>query len=137
MLHRLAISLVLACAASEALACRGTFSESTIVFDEAPTSMDVPVIAEVTITDMSETIESSTGLPIAVMNARIERVIRGLIDNKDLKIVTHLSDCSRIGIGRGIVAGSLRSDPQYGVELVAVQETNAERAIRKARERSK
>jgi hypothetical protein len=71
------------------------------------------------------------------MNARVERLIRGAVENKEIRIVTGLSNCSRIGVGRGIVAGSFRSDPQGRIELVAIEKSNADRAIRKARERSK
>ena len=99
--------------------------------------MDAPIILEVTITDMSEEVDSSRGLHFAVMNTQVERVIRGSVETGNLKIVSDLSDCSRLGVGRGIVAGSLRSDAQRGVELLAIQESKADRAIRKAREQSK
>jgi hypothetical protein len=138
MLRHLTVGLILVCVASSAaLACRGPFSETTIIFDEVPTSMDAPIILEVTITDMSEEVDSSSGLPFAVMNAQVERVIRGAVETDNLKIVSDLSDCSRLGLGRGIVAGSLRSDAQRGVELLAIQESKADRAIRRAREQSK
>jgi hypothetical protein len=138
MLNRLILSVIAVClACGNALACRGTFSESTIIFDEVPISLDAPVIVEVTITDLSETIDPSNGFAVAVMQARVERVIRGYPDNKVVKIVTELSDCTRIGVGRGFVAGSLRYDAQGGVELVAIQESNADRGMRKAREQGK
>src|SRR5262249_6980573 len=139
VLRDLTVGLILIyLARGEALARLGPFSETTILFDEPPTGIDAPVIAEVTITDMSERIDSSSGFPFVVMNARIERVITGPVETDHLKIiVTDLSDCSRIGLGRGIVAGSLQFAAQGEVELVAIQESNADRRIRKARERSK
>jgi len=72
--------------------------EQTIIFDDVPTSIDAPVIVEVTITDISGVIDPSNGWVLTVMNARVENVIRGSIDGKTLKIVTCLSDCSRVGV---------------------------------------
>jgi hypothetical protein len=95
------------------------------------------VIVEVTITDVSEAIDPSNGWVSAVMSARVEKVIRGSIDSKALKIVTYLSDCTRVGAGHGIVAGELRRDAKGDLELMAVQESRAERDLRKAREQTK
>nr|WP_157872621.1 hypothetical protein [Bradyrhizobium sp. ORS 278] len=72
----------------------------------------------------ADIIDSSSGGQMAVMSARVDRVIKGSIGGDVLKIVTYLTDCSRVGVGFGIVAGSLRLDPHRGVELVAIQESN-------------
>jgi hypothetical protein len=138
MLRAFAFGLIFVCiSCTEALACLVPSLEQTIIFDDPPTSLDAPVIAEVTITDMSEAIDPSNGWVLAVMNARVEKVIRGSIDSKALKIVTYLSDCSRVGVGHGIVAGELRRGAKGDLELMAVQESGAERDLRKAREQAK
>jgi hypothetical protein len=74
-----------------------------------------------------------------VMKAQIDKVIRGPIASEILKIVTQGSDCT-VGFGpksHGIVVGTVRHGPQGIPELVAIQESKAERAMRKAREQGK
>lgn len=123
----------------EAFACRGPTLERTIIFDDVPSSLDAPVIVEVTITDMSNVSDPSTGWIWAVMNARVDRVIKGPIDDRTLKIVTEIDDCTRgFGAGsHGIVVGTLRNDTRGARELVAISESQSERWSRKARERDK
>ena len=58
---------------------------------------------------------------LAVMNARVERVVRGTLDSDALKIVTYLSTCTRLGVGHGFVAGRLDHDAQLGLKLTAIQ----------------
>src|SRR5437660_3066076 len=140
MLYRLTVGLILVCLASSAAqACRGEFDERTIIFVEAPTSLDAPVVVEATIVDRSEDIDAATGLGWAVMNGRIDRVIRGSVDIGPLKIVTEFWDCTTgFGAGsHGIVVGTLRRDAQGPPELVAIQESNSARRMRKAREQAK
>jgi len=57
----------------------------------------------------------------------VDRVIKGSIDAKYVKIFVIKSDCPEVGvgIGQGIILGRLRSDPQHGVELQAIQKANA------------
>src|SRR5262249_28986252 len=138
MLRALVLGSLLAwITCTDSFGCLGPTFEQTVIFDEIPTSIDAPVIVEVTITDVSEAIEPSTGWVLAVMSARVERVIRGSIDRKTLKIVTYTGDCSRVGVGRGFVAGELRTDAKGNLELMAVQESRAQRDLRKAREQAK
>jgi hypothetical protein len=59
-----------------------------------------------------------------VMNARVDRVIKGSIDAKTLKIFVYIGGCTRAGIGQGIVLGELRDDPQRGVMLKAIEGAN-------------
>jgi hypothetical protein len=111
---------------TQALACPGPSVERTIIFNHVPTDVDVSVIAEVTIIDMKpENLQdpsNSTGM--AVMNVRVENVIKGQIAEGMLKIVTPLGDCSNgFGVGsHGFVAGEVRSDPKGNIELVAISE---------------
>jgi len=100
-------------------------SERGIIFEHVPADLRAPVIVEVTIDDREpDVIDPSNGGQMAVMNARVDRVIKGSIDSGVLKIVTYLGECSRVGVGRGIVAGTLRHDAQRGLELVAIQQSN-------------
>ena len=111
-------------ACTQALACIPS-SERNILYEHVPTGLNAPVIVEVTITDReADAIDPSNGNQMAVMNAQVDRVIKGAIDSKTIKVVTYLSDCSRIGVGTGIVAGTLRLDSQRGLELVALQKSD-------------
>jgi hypothetical protein len=58
---------------------------------------------------------------LAVINARVERVVRGTVDSDALKVVTYLGSCTKIGVGHGFVAGTLDHDAQLGLELIAIQ----------------
>jgi hypothetical protein len=140
ILRLLTVALVLVgFASTEAPACPGTYAESTIIFDDIPTSLDAPVMVEVTINDMSR-ITDPSGMVLAVMHARIDKVIRGgPINDKILKIITTVTSCTKgFGAGsHGIVAGTLRSDAQGTVELVAIQESGIQREIRSSREQRK
>jgi hypothetical protein len=122
------------CSCSPALACPGPSSERTIIFNHVPTDVDAPVIAEVTIIDMKPLdLQDPANLSgMAVMNARVENVIKGQIGKGTLQIVTPLGDCSNgFGVGsHGFVAGELRSDPNGNSELVAISEN-----VRKANAR--
>jgi hypothetical protein len=58
------------------------------------------------------------------MEARVDRVIKGSIDTKYLKIFVYMDSCARVGVGRGIVLGSLRDDPQRGLMVEAIQKAD-------------
>jgi hypothetical protein len=135
MLRAWGLCFVVGCfACTQALACLGPSSERTIIFNHVPADLDAPVIAEVTIIDMTPDLRdlyTFTG-SMAAINARVENVIRGQIGEGRLRIVTPLSDCSNgFGVGsHGFVAGELRSDANGNSELVAISEN-----IRKANAR--
>lgn len=118
------------CLPVPAFACPAQSQERTIIFNHVPDDVDAAVIAEVTIIDMTPPdLRDLTSASEAVMNARVENVIKGQIGQRALRIVTPLSDCSN-GFGAGVhgfVAGEPRSDPQGRLELVAINEN-----IRKA-----
>lgn len=121
------------CSCVQTLACPGPSVERTIIFNHVPTDIDAPVIAEVTIIDMTPDLRDRwtfTGT-MAVINARVENVIKGQIGQGPLRIVTPLGDCSNgFGVGsHGFVAGELRRDAM-GTELVAIAEN-----VRKANAR--
>lgn len=139
MARQLAPGFLLVCLSSaEVIACPGTYAESTIIFDDVPISLDPAVVIEVTISDMSR-ITDPSGVVWAVMNARVDKVIRGAISVKTLKIVTVVTSCTKgFGAGsHGIVVGTLRNHGQGTPELIAIQESQSERAVRKIREQDK
>jgi hypothetical protein len=63
-------------------------------------------------------------VPATLMKARVDRVIKGSIDTKYLNIFVFMDSCSHVGVGRGIVLGKLRDDPQRGVMLEAIQKAD-------------
>jgi hypothetical protein len=112
-------------ACTQALACPAPSLERTIIFKHVPTDVDAPVIAEVMILDRrGDVVDPSNGIQMAVLSARVDRVVKGRIDEGALKVVTELSDCSRgpdVG-SHGFVAGELRVDSEGNPELVAISE---------------
>ncbi|WP_156918474.1 hypothetical protein [Bradyrhizobium sp. Cp5.3] len=117
-----ALSLIVGCLVFDrAEACAVASSQSGVLFDHIPEEIDAPVIVEVTIVSREADISSPDHTPLAVMNARVERVVRGTLDSDALKVVTYLSTCTRIGVGHGFAAGRLEHDAQLGPELIAIQ----------------
>jgi hypothetical protein len=119
------------CLSAQSVACPSQSAERTIMFSYAPTDVNASIIVEVTIEERErDIIDPKTFIPLtAVMKARVERVIKGQVSAKTLRIVTGLSDCIRdIGEGsKGFVAGDLQTDSNGDVELVAITE-NARKA---------
>jgi hypothetical protein len=116
------------CAAcTSAVACWGTRDPASfkgILFEHVPTGIDAPVVVEVTIYDATDNVAfayESTFVLATLMRARVDRVIKGSIDTKYLKIFAYMGACSHVGVGRGIVLGTLRDDPQRGIMLQAIQ----------------
>lgn len=117
-----ALCLIVCCLAFErAEACAVASSQSGVLFRNIPEGVDAPVIVEVTIVGREADISAPDHTPLAVMNARVERVVRGRLDSGELKIITYLGTCTRIGVGHGFVAGRLEHDAQHGLKLIAIQ----------------
>lgn len=106
-------------ACTSAVACTPS-TERGVLFEHVPTDIDTPVIIEATIYDRSE-VSDAAGNQIVVMNARVDRAIKGSIDAKTLKIFVGIGGCTRVGIGHGIVLGELQNDPQRGLMLKAIE----------------
>ena len=64
------------------------------------------------------------GRPWVIMKARVDRVIKGPIDVGPLTIIFNPTACTHAGVGRGIVLGTLRDDPQHGLVLDASQRSD-------------
>lgn len=103
-----------------AVGCSGPSYERGIIFEHVPIDIDTPVIIEATIYDETE-VGDAVGNQMVLMTARVDRVIKGSIEAKTLKIFVYIGGCTRAGIGQGIVLGRLRDDPQRGVMLEAIQ----------------
>ena len=128
IVRTLIVCLTACCAAcTSAVACTGTRDPASfkgILFEHVPTDIDAPVVVEVTIYDATDNVAFAyerTFVLATLMRARVDRVIKGSIDTKYLKIFAYMGACSHVGVGRGIVLGTLRDDPQRGIMLEAVQ----------------
>jgi hypothetical protein len=128
-MRTLAVCLIAYCAActsTEACLFRDT-PEQGILFEHVPTDIDAPVVIEATIYDATDNVGYAydrTFVNITLMKARVDRVIKGPIDAKYLKIFAYPTSCGYVGVGRGIIVGTLRNDPQRGIMLEAVQKAN-------------
>ncbi|MGY8706368.1 hypothetical protein RAD16_11575 [Bradyrhizobium sp. 18BD] len=115
-----ALSLTVYCVAcTSAVACMPS-TERGILFEHVPTDIDAPVVIEATIYDQTQ-VGDARGDQMILMNARVDRVIKGSVDAKYLRIFVYKGGCTRVGIGQGIVLGKLRDDPQRGVMLEAIE----------------
>jgi hypothetical protein len=129
-MRTLAVCLIAYCAAcTSTVAClfRDT-PEQGILFEHVPTDIDAPVAIEATIYDATENVSlarDGTFPSVTLMKAQVDRVIKGPIDAKYLKIFAYPTSCGYVGVGRGIIVGTLRDDPQRGIMLEAVQKANS------------
>jgi hypothetical protein len=115
-------SAVACIVSSPAPACSPSV-ERAIIFENVPTDIDAPVIIEASLYDFSE-VSDAAGKRMILMNARVDRVIKGSVDLKTLKIFVHDRGCTRASIGQGIVLGTLRDDPQFGLGIEALDGSN-------------
>jgi hypothetical protein len=116
-----------ACTSAVACSMPGTpASLIGILFEHVPTDIHAPVVIEATIYDATDVsyAHDSTFSTITLTKARVDRVIKGSIDAKYLKMFVYINSCAHVGIGRGIVVGTLRDDPQRGIMLEAIQKAN-------------
>ncbi|MGY3149370.1 hypothetical protein ACVWYQ_006369 [Bradyrhizobium sp. USDA 3397] len=126
-----AVCLIACCAAcAGAVACtlpRTSASLKGILFEHVPTNIDAPVVIEATIYDATDNVSFAYDrnfVPATLMKARVDRVIKGSIDTKYLTIFVYMNSCARVGVGRGIVLGTVRDDPQRGIMLEAIQKAD-------------
>jgi len=92
---------------------------ASILFEHVPPDVDAPVIVEATIYDHKRNVSDAIGRLWVIMKARVERVIKGPIDVGPLTIIFIPTACTHTDVGRGIVLGALRDDPQHGHVLDA------------------
>ncbi|MGJ5081919.1 hypothetical protein [Bradyrhizobium sp. HKCCYLS3013] len=118
------IAYCAACTSGVACTLPGTpASLLGILFEHVPTDIDAPVALEATIYDETD-VSYSGGHTITLMKARVDRVIKGSVDAEYISIFVHPNSCGHVGVGRGIVIGTLRDDPQRGIMLEAIQKAD-------------
>jgi hypothetical protein len=113
-----AVCLILCIACTSADACMPS-SKRDIVFEHIPTDIDAPVIIKATIYARS-VVGDVVGRQIILMNARVEQVIKGPIEAKELKVFVFRGSCIIAGLGQGIILGTLQNDPGHGLMLQAI-----------------
>jgi hypothetical protein len=95
-------------------------TEVGILFEHVPTDIDAPVVIEATIYDITQ-VGDARGIQMKLMNARVDRVIRGSIDAKYLRIFVHpeaapalasAGDRSRNASRRSSARGYVGSNPE-------------------------
>jgi hypothetical protein len=119
-----AVSLVAYCiACTSVVACQGPSFERGIIFEHVPTDIDAPIIIEAAVVDIKQ-VGDAAGNQMQLMTARIDRVIRGSIDAKTLKIFVYIGGCTRAGIGQGIILGEIVDVPPHGSMLRAIAGSN-------------
>jgi hypothetical protein len=102
------LCLAICCmAGTSAVACMPA-TERGILFEHVPTDIDAPVIIEATIYDSSQ-VGDAAGHQMVVMNARVDRVIKGSIDAKTLKIFVYLGGCTRVASDRASFSESFET----------------------------
>jgi hypothetical protein len=98
-----------------ATACAVVVARS-IVFEQVPADKDAPEIIEATIRDRTHVIDAQ-GLQGELLNASVDRVIKGSIKTDTVKILLY-EGCPRASGGHGIILGNLQSDPLLGLVLI-------------------
>jgi hypothetical protein len=124
-LHAVVGLLAAGLAANEAHACLAVAQERMPFHETVPANVVAPVIARVTVTALIEA--PSGGSPHARDNpysyvgmVRVDRVIRGAIDERHIKLIAPATDCDYgFDLGSsGIVIGETRRDERGMLELV-------------------
>jgi hypothetical protein len=111
------LSLAIYCmACSGARACAVLVVRS-IMFEQVPADIDASEIIEATIHDRTE-VSDAHGLQGELLNARVDRSIKGSIKTDTVKILLHQGGCPRVGGGHGIILGDLQTDPLLGLVLI-------------------
>jgi hypothetical protein len=119
-----ALCLAVYCiACTSAVACwSGT--EPSILFEQVPTDIRFysSEIIEATVYDRTQ-VGDAVGRQMWLLTARVDRVIKGSINTKTVKILLHLG-CTLVGAnGHGIILGELQDDPQHGLVLIPKEHT--------------
>ena len=110
------LSLAIYCiACSGATACTILVGRS-IMFEQVPADIGAPEIIEATIHDRTQ-VSDAWGLQGELLNASVDRVIKGSITTDTVKILLY-HGCPRASGGHGIILGNLQSDPLLGLVLI-------------------
>ena len=110
------LSLAICCMAfTGATACTLLVGRS-IMFEQVPADIDASEIIEATIHDRTQVIDAR-GLQGELLNASVDRVIKGSIKTDTVKILLN-KGCPRASGGHGIILGNLQGDPVLGLVLI-------------------
>jgi hypothetical protein len=132
--------LVLLCFGAPAQACRGFASEQSLYVTEPLTGLDDDVIARVSIEKIvpADSLMLPAGVDhkwYAVIQARVDAVVKGEITKRLVKIAVRPSSCgphineSLIG-SRGLIAGRIAHDQDGITVLFARTESQSDRERR-------
>lgn len=105
-------------ACTSAAACTVAGSGPGIVFEQAPTDIRYysSEIIEANIENGTQ-VSESPGFPIWLLNARVDRVIKGSINTDTVKILFP-QWCGAHPGGHGIILGELENHPLHGLVLI-------------------
>ncbi|WP_407154847.1 hypothetical protein [Bradyrhizobium sp. STM 3557] len=111
------LSLAIYCTACTGAPACAVLTILSIMFEQVPTDIDASEIIEATIYHRTR-VRDAHGLPGELLNAHVDRLIKGSIKTDTVKILLHQSSCPRVGMGHGIIVGDLQADPLLGLVLI-------------------
>jgi hypothetical protein len=113
------ISLAIYCiACTSAVACTIHGAGPSIVFEQVPTDIRFysSEIIEASIHNGTQ-VSDAAGRPVWLLDARVDRVIKGSINTNTVKIFFY-QFCGAYSGGHGIILGELEDDPLHGPVLI-------------------
>jgi hypothetical protein len=135
------VASLMACA--DAAGCSDGGSHYTILFDSVPRRVDAPVIAQVKVIEIiigdsvPPPYQGAWGRHSFHSYARVERVIKGAIEDRIIRLIVPASYCAQgLGAGdSGIVIGDVRRNSQGELEMNAATDSYDERGMRHNRKK--
>lgn len=105
-------------ACTSAVACTALGAGPSIVFEQSPTGIrfNSTEIIEASINSGTQVIDA-TGRPVWLLDARVDRVIKGSINTNTVKIFFY-QWCGAYPGGHGIILGELEDHPLHGPVLI-------------------
>jgi hypothetical protein len=129
LLRGMSLAVTICLSYSTAVACQSPSSRMSIFHTKVPPTLDAPIVAEITIIKL---IRSKAGVAGGYEDrfsfegdARVERVVKGVIDETIIRVVApYVTTCDDpFGIGStGIVLGSMRRNDDGLLELRAISD---------------
>jgi hypothetical protein len=112
-------------ACTSAAACAIPGPSSSIMFEQVPPDIRYysSEVVEATIYGHTK-VGDVAGLPVLLLDARIDRVIKGSINTSAFKILLHQSPCGTLFGGHGIILGELKNEPLHGLVLIPMKHWN-------------
>jgi hypothetical protein len=114
------IPLAIYCLAhTSAAACAISGTGSSIMFEQVPPDIRYysSEIVEATIYGHTQ-VGGVAGDTILLVDARVDRVIKGSINTSTVKILLHQWGCGTYFGGHGIIVGEIEDDPLHGPVLI-------------------